>query len=255
MPLYWDVVTSFKTYKQILEKFPLLPSFPLTLMNYAEIFISPGISLGSYLMNSIVISIATTAISLFIGLLAAYGLARFRFAGRGPIAFAILLIRMIPFIAIAIPIYVMMRKLSLTNTRTALVITYTVFNLPFIIWVMRSFIEEIPPDTEESAQIDGCSRIGAFYRILIPQIAPGLVATAVFTLLLSWNEFLFALVLTRTPAAQTATVFLGSQITYERVFWGRIAAIATILCVPPVIFFILTQKKLVRGLTFGAVKG
>ena len=126
---------------------------------------------------------------------------------------------------------------------------------PFVIWMMRGFFQEVPADLEEAAMVDGCTRLGALWRVVLPLSAPGLIATSIFTFLGAWNEFAFASLLTSTKASQTTTVLIASQISFDQVFWGRIAAIATVLIVPVIVFFILVQKNLVRGLTLGAVKG
>ena len=259
LPIYWIVITSFKTNLDIFGGHPLTPPIGnATLEHYQYVFKPAGTSsvgVGAYLVNSILVTFGTIASTIVIGSMAAYGLARFSFRGRTTMSILFLVIRMMPALAIAIPLYTMINSWGLLNTRVALLVVYTAFMTPFVIWMMRGFFQEVPADLEEAAMVDGCTRLGALWRVVLPLSAPGLIATSIFTFLGAWNEFAFASLLTSTKASQTTTVLIASQISFDQVFWGRIAAIATVLIVPVIVFFILVQKNLVRGLTLGAVKG
>jgi multiple sugar transport system permease protein len=154
-----------------------------------------------------------------------------------------------------VPLFLMMRDLRLLNTKASLIIVYTAFNLPFVVWMMRGFFDEVPRDLEEAALVDGDSRMGALFRIVLPLVAPGLAATAVFCLIVSWNEFLFALVLTQTDASMTLPVGIAGRVTQYEIKWGVMSAAGAVAIVPILVFAMAMQKYLVRGLSMGAVKG
>ncbi len=249
-PAFMVVLTSFKSRLDALRMPPVWVFTP-TLSNYKEIFeLSP---FGAYFGNSLIVAGSSTFIALALGSLAAYSLARFRFRGQEQLSFWIISIRMTPPVAAAIPMFILMRQLGLLDTRTGLVIAYTTLNLPFAIWLMKGFFADIPVDLEESAMVDGCSRFGAFRRIAFPLSAPGLVATAIFCFIFTWNEFFFALILTGTRA-QTLPVTITSFIRETGIMWGQMFAAAVLIMAPMVIFTLFVQKYLVRGLTLGAVK-
>ena len=207
-----------------------------------------------YFLNTILISISSSLLAVGIGSLAAYGLARFSFKGRSSILTGILLTKVIPPIAILIPMYTIIRRLHLLDTRLSLIITYLTFNLPFVVWTMRSFFLELPLELEDSALIDGCSRLRALFRIILPLAAPGLVASMIFCVVLSWNEFLYAIVLTGDRARTLAPTIAGF-LTDKAILWGRLFAGGSIVVLPVVLFAFIIHKKLASGLTFGAVKG
>lgn len=258
LPLYWVVITSFKTNLDIFGGHPLAP--PLTsgtLDHYKYVFKetgTSGVAVASYLKNSLIVTSCTIVITMIIGTLAAYALARFQMRGRSMLAVAFLIVRMVPAMAIGIPIYHMVRSLELLNTHFALILVYSAFLTPFVIWMMRGFLLDIPAELEDSARIDGCNRLQAFWHVTIPMAAPGLMATAIFTFLGAWNEYIFASLLTSTPDAQTTTVLIAGQISFDQVYWGRTAAIATVLILPAVVFIRFMQRYLIQGLTMGAVK-
>ena len=167
----------------------------------------------------------------------------------------ILSTRMFPAIVTAVPLFLMMRDVRLLNTRASLIIVYTAFNLPFVVWMMRGFFADVPRDLEEAALVDGDSRMGALVRVVLPLVTPGLAATAVFCLIVSWNEFLFALVLTQTDAAMTLPVGIAGRVTQYEIKWGVMSAAASVAIIPILVFALALQKYLVRGLSMGAVKG
>ena len=249
-PPFMLFLTSIKTNVDAL-RYPPVWLFKPVASNYREIF--QLIPFGSYLVNSLVVALLSTFISLLVGSLAAYGLARFRFKRSKDLSFWILSIRMTPPIAAAIPIFLIMRTLRLLDTKAALILAYCTFNVPFAVWLLRSFFQEIPREIEESAMVDGCSPFGAFFRIALPLIAPGLAATGIFTFIFSWNEFLFALILTGTRA-QTVPVSLTGFIRETGIMWSHMAAAGVLAMFPMVIFTALVQRNLVKGLTMGAIK-
>ena len=244
-------VTSIKTDIDALS-FPPKWIFDPTLKNYVDILnTSP---LVDYALNSLIVASLNTLLCLIVGSMAAYGLARFKFRGADNIAFWILSIRMMPPVAAIIPIYILMKNLRLLDTPWCLVITYLTFNLPFVVWMMKGFFEEIPREIEESALIDGCSDFSVFFRIALPLVAPGLAATAIMVFIFSWNEFLFALILTGTKAVTLPVGIIG-YMKETGINWGYMTAGGILALVPVVGFMILVQKHLVKGLTLGALKG
>jgi multiple sugar transport system permease protein len=254
-PVYWMLTISLK---HEVDQFAVPPrwfSFAPTLEHYADAFVTR--SFGQYLLNSAIVAISSTVCALVLGTLAAYALARFRLPFRldRKLALWILSTRMFPAIVTAVPLFLIMRDLRLLNTQLSLVIVYTAFNLPFVVWMMRGFFAEVPRDLEEAAMVDGDSRLGAFWRVVLPLVAPGLAATAVFCLIVSWNEFLFALVLTQTDAAMTLPVGIAGRVTQYEIKLGVMSAAGVVAMLPILIFALSVQKYLVRGLSLGAVKG
>jgi multiple sugar transport system permease protein len=243
-------LTSIKTELDALS-FPPKWVFTPTIKNYAEIFkTSP---LVGYALNSLIVASVNTVVCLFLGSMAAYSLARFKFRGADNIAFWILSIRMMPPVAAIIPIYVLMKNLRILDTPWCLVITYLTFNLPFVVWMLKGFFEDIPREIEESALIDGCSEFGVFRKIALPLVAPGLAATAILAFIFSWNEFLFALILTGTKAVTLPVGIIG-YMKETGINWGYMTAGGILALIPVIIFTILVQRHLVKGLTLGALK-
>jgi multiple sugar transport system permease protein len=253
VPLLWMVETSLKPNREISQDGTLFPHTP-TFQNYRSLF--SGRDFGSYLTNSILITAASVLFSLVLGTLAAYAIARFRL-WRGAerwVALGLLTARILPPIVIIVPAYLLMQRLGLLNTRIGLIVIYSAFNVSFVVWMMESFFREIPVDLEEAAMVDGDSRLAAFRRIVLPLAAPGLVATAIFAVIVTYNEFLFALVLTSTPDAETMPVGAATLIGRINVDWGAMSAAGVVGALPIVIFALVVQRHLVRGLTMGAVK-
>ena len=252
-PFWWMIDESFKQPVEIFSGTNLYPHHPTT-ANYRALF--DVYHFGSYLENSILIVAVTVAFSLVLGTLAAYGLARFnmRFGLNQSALVVALLVRMIPAILLVIPLYLMLAKWGLLNTRIGLVIIYTGINTSFVIWMMQSFLAEIPRDIEEAAMVDGDSRLTALWRVVIPLAAPGLAATAIFSVIATYNDFLIALSLTSTPAAQTVPVGVSTLIGKIEIQVGPMAAAGVIGALPIVIFALIVQRHFVRGLTLGAVK-
>jgi multiple sugar transport system permease protein len=206
-----------------------------------------------FIQNSAIAAVSSTAVAVIFGAPAAYTLARFRFKARSNLAFWILSLRMTPPIAAIIPLFILLRTFQLLDTLQGLILVYTTFNLPFVIWLMRGFFEDLPIELEESAMVEGCSRYGAFFRVALVLASPGLAAAAIFTFLFTWNEFLFALILTGT-SARTMPVAVQLFMRETGIDWGHMCAAAVVMMVPMLIFTLFIKRYLVRGLTFGAVK-
>lgn len=253
IPLVWMLLTSIKSNREITQETSLVPQ-ALTTANYVSLF--SGREFGAYLTNSIIVTATSVAIALALGTMAAYVLARFRlWAGMERyVGFSLLMVRLLPPVVIIIPIFLVAQQLGLLNTQLSLIVVYATFNVTIVVWMMESFFREIPVDLEEAAMVDGDTRFTAFRRIVLPLAAPGLVATGIFAAITTYNEFLFALVLTSTPAAETMPVGAATLIGRINVDWGAMSAAGVVGALPIVIFSLFVQKHLVRGLTMGAVK-
>lgn len=248
-PFLWMVRVSFLNKVSIYD--PLNLAAPMTLDNYRSI-IESGI--GKYFANSFIVAIFSTLISLVLGCFAAYGFARYNWAKREDRAFWVLSQKFLPAMAVVIPYFTMAAAFKLLDTQILLVICYTTFNIPFTIWMMRGFIEDLPKELEEAAFVDGCSRMQSIRHIVFPLILPGLVATSIFCIINSWNEFVFANFLT-TINAKTVPTSVMMYLSVSGVKWGEMAATGVLAVLPVMIFAISVQKHMVRGLTFGSVKG
>lgn len=251
LPVYWMVNTSLKNQVEVFTSPPTLWPQNLTFANYVNLFTRRH--LGTYLFNSVVIVGSAVVLSLMMGSLAGYSLARFSRLQQ-KLNFWVLAPRMIPPVALVVPLFLMLQEIGLINRKLGLILVYTAFNLPFVAWMMRSFFQEIPVDLEEAAMVDGAGRLRSFRDIVLPLVAPGLAATAIFSLIITYNEFFFALILTSTPAAATLPVGTAALIGKTQTLYGEMAAAGVVAAVPLVIFALLVQRHLVRGLTMGAVK-
>lgn len=260
IPVYWMVSSSLKLPKDILAIPPKI-FFKPTLSNYKSVLTgktetgkTPTVKdFPKYLLNSVIVSFTSTFIAIILSLPAAYTLARYKFRGKGVMGWYILITRMLPQFGILIPFYTMFSKLKLIDTYFALILINLTFTLPFAVWMMKGFIQEIPSELEEAAQVDGCTRTQAIFKIILPLAIQGITATAVFSIILCWNEFLFALILTGTKA-KTATVIIYNFVTFREVIWGGLTAAGTLITLPILIFFLFVQKNFIRGLTMGAIK-
>ena len=252
-PVYWMVSTAFKPEIDILRYDPKFLPSPVTLEHFTTALTKPGFP--TYLRNSLLVTLSAVGLALAVALLAAFALARLRFRGRKGFLVMVLLVQMAPFEALLIPFFLTMRDLDLLNRLPALTITYFVFTLPFTIWMLRGFVAAVPAELEEAALLDGCSRPQAFLRVVFPLLAPGLVATSIYGFITAWNEFLFALVLMRDQAHQTLPLWLASFRTAFGNDWGGTMAASTLFTLPVLAFFLIVQRRMVAGLTAGAVKG
>ena len=249
-PFLWLVLMSFKTNAEIF-RFPPRLFFEATWANYAALWTS---EFRNSFANSLIVGVVSTVLSLLIGVPAAYALSRWTTRSGGTITLWILASRMAPPIAFTIPYFLVYRHLELLDTLTGLVIIYLTFNLSLVIWMMRPFYDRLPRSLEEAAWIDGATMWQGFYRIILPLSGPGLAATAILCFLFAWNDFFFALILTRTEA-MTAPVAVVNFMNYEGWEWGKIAAGGSLVMAPVLIFSLAVRRYLVSGLTAGAVKG
>jgi len=249
-PIVYLLITSFKP-PELTFAIPPVWSFTPTLQNYREVLSSDFMS---YLTNSVVVALTTTLVALVLGSFAAFGFARFRFRGAFWLRMSALIPQMLPPITIIVPLYVIFNGMKLTDTRTALIISYLTFTIPLAIWLMIGFFEDVPEDLEESAMIDGCTRFQALRKITLPIVTPGLAATAILNFMYCWNEFLYAVILTGRNA-RTLPVTITSFMTNKAILWGRIAAAGSLVLIPILIFALIAQRYLIRGLSKGAVKG
>lgn len=210
--------------------------------------------LDRYLLNSLFVGLISTGVTLALGCMAAYGLARFRFPGRQAVAYTTLLLRTVPLAVLAIPVFLVWNEWRLVNSLWGLVLLYVAVNLPFTIWLLYGFVLQVPIELEEAAALDGCGPVRVFTKVLLPLMAPGLAAASIFTFRIAWNEFILALVLTDRHT-RTLPVAASLFITDMGVDWGRVMAMASLIAIPPLIFTFVAARQIITGLTAGAVKG
>jgi N,N'-diacetylchitobiose transport system permease protein len=253
-PVFWMISTAFKSNDEIVSYTPTWFSLNPTVRHFRDAVNTPFF--WTDLKNSLIIVSATVGISIALAFLAAVALAKYRFGGRKAFIVLMIGIQMLPQVGLIIPLYVVLARYHQVNALTGVIVTYMTFALPFCVWTLRGFIINIPRELEEAAMVDGNTRLGAFLKILLPLAAPGLVATAVFTFITSWNEYIFARVLLNDQGKQTLTVWLSSFLGSSRnTDWGALMAGSTLTAIPVVIFFLLIQRRIAFGLTAGAVKG
>jgi N,N'-diacetylchitobiose transport system permease protein len=252
-PVYWMVSTAFKPGHDILSYTPQwFPAHP-TLSNFTDAMHQQFF--WNAVKNSLFVVSIVVALSLVLAFLAALALAKFNFYGRKPFIVIILGVQMVPLAALIIPLYIMMSRLGQVDKLSGVIVMYLTFVLPFAVWTLRGFLLGVPKELEESAMVDGATRFGAFVRILLPLVGPGLVATSIFAFIQAWNEFIIAYVFLHTPEKQTLMVWLASFTTLRGTDWGPLMAGATLCSLPVVVFFLLVQRRIAFGLTAGAVKG
>ena len=252
-PVYWMVATAFKPGQQILSYTPQwIPTHP-TLSNFRDAIHQPFF--WNAVKNSLIVVSAVVALSVVLAFLASLALAKFRFYGRKAFIVLILGVQMVPLAALIIPLYILMSRLGQIDKLTGVIAMYLTFVLPFTVWTMRGFLLGIPKELEEAAMVDGATRFGAFVRVLLPLVGPGLVATSIFAFIQAWNEFIIAYVFLHTPEKQTLMVWLASFTTLRGTDWGPLMAGATLSALPVVVFFLLVQRRIAFGLTAGSVRG
>jgi N,N'-diacetylchitobiose transport system permease protein len=253
-PVFWMLSTALKSNDQIYSFNPVwFPGHP-TLEHFRNAINRPYF--WTDIKNSVIVVVAVVAIAIALSFFAALALAKYRFGGRKAFIVLVIGIQMLPQAGLIIPLYVVLAKYNQVNKLTGVILVYLTFALPFCVWTLRGFLLGIPKDLEEAAMVDGSTRLGAFVRILLPLVAPGLVATAVFAFITSWNEFIFANTLLHDGTHQTITVWLSYLYGGNRfVDWGAIMAASTLISIPVVIFFLLVQRRIAFGLTSGAVRG
>ena len=249
-PLYWIALTSIKPTVHINSKVPVW-LFEPTIKHYAEAF--TRFEFGKALVNSSVIVISATFITMVLALMAAYALARMRMRGADTTSLVILSLRFMPAVVIAMPFYLMYQRLGLIDTHLGMIVIYVGFGLPFAVWLLRGFLLDLPRDIEEAARLDGLGWLQILGRIILPLSGPGIAVTAIFTFVFNWNEFLFALYITQS-AAVTLPIQISKMIDLYNVLWGTISGAVVMQLVPMVIVVFLLQRHMIRGLALGAVK-
>jgi multiple sugar transport system permease protein len=249
-PIAWLVLTSFKPSAEVLSV--ALPS-RLTLENYQTVL--ETFPVGQYFVNSVAIAIGSTLISLVTGSLAAYSLSQYRFRVRMPILLMTLLMRLLPSVALGIPLFYLFSAVRLTNTMPGLILAHTAIQLPLVIWIMLGFFEDTPAELIQAGLVDGCNRFNVIYRIVLPIVTPGLAVAAIFSYLLSWNNLDLALILAPTPRLVTMPVGISNMNLLYGVRWDLMGAAAVMYIIPTILLALLLQRYIVRGLTLGAVKG
>ena len=264
LPIYSMLTISFKLPSEVVKMPPVLFS-NLTLANYKTVLFGEklegtnlisgaDVSFAKALLNSLFVGLSATGLALLLGVPPAYVLARFEFKRKRDVALFILSTRFAPPLAVLIPYYIAFSRLRLLDTHIALIAMYTVMNLSMVVWMMMGFFKELPREIEDAALVDGCTRLAALRYITLPLVAPGVAATTIFVMMMSWNEFAFAVFLTST-VARTAPVAVLAYIRYMHVAWGPLAAAGTVISLPVIAFVLIFQQRLVRGLTLGAIHG
>ena len=251
-PFLWMLVTSIKTDQEAVAIPPTLWPKKPTLEAYVQILLCGNFPI--WFMNSTIISAGTALLSTLIGSTAGYGFSRFKFAGRATLIGIILASQMLPGVLLVGPYFKMLATVDLYNTYPGLILAFTAITLPFSTWMLKGFIDSVPEELDDAALIDGCSALGAFTRVIMPLIAPGMVATVIFAFLLAWGDLLWVLVLTSGEKMTTVTLGLTRLVTQFRIIWPQLMAGSAIAALPPLVLYMLLQDYLVAGLTAGAVK-
>jgi len=252
-PFFWMLSTSLKESSEVFASPPTLVPRHLTLGNFARLLTETNFA--TYFGNSLTVSFATVVLTLGVSAVGAYGLTRFRFPGRETIAALILLTYMFAPIMVIIPFYILVKQLGLVNTHLALVLSYTTFCLPFCLWLLRAFFQSVPLELEEAALVDGAHRGRAVWHVVLPLALPGIIAAGIFTFILAWNDFLFALVLISSDELKTLPVGVNDLFNATIVDWGMIMAAGVMITLPTVGFFAGVQRYLIRGWGSGGLKG
>jgi ABC-type glycerol-3-phosphate transport system permease component len=251
-PFYWAIVSSFTPEARLFQRPSLVPT-TLVLDHYRALFTERNFWVP--IRNSLIVAGATTAICVTVGGLCAYALARLSFRGKGPLLGLILAVSVFPQISVVSPLYLLLRRLHLINTYPGLILPYLTFAMPLTVWLLVGFFRQLPAELEEAAMVDGASRLRALREVILPLALPGLAATAILTFVYSWNEFLFALSFTLGPERQTVPVAIALFRGQYQVPWGQILAAAIVATAPVALLVLLFQRRIVQGLTAGAVKG
>lgn len=251
-PIILMLLTSLKLKVDIFNEVSTFIFMP-TLKNYSSVLNDP--SLMRYLGNSLIVGLISTGLTLVMGCMTAYAIVRFRFMGRDTVSLTTLLMRMIPPAVLTVPVFAIWTfQYELGNTLHGLILVYVAINLPFVIWILQSFIEQVPIQLEEAARVDGANPFQVFFLVVLPVIKPGLAAAAIFTFRIAWNEFILALVLTNR-ATRTTPVHISLFMTEHNIDWGQIMAMGMLIAIPPIIFTFVASKQIITGMTAGAVKG
>jgi multiple sugar transport system permease protein len=251
VPLYWMVTTAIKTNKELYEDFSYVPR-QMTLENFERVIVRE--ELLTNIRNSFSVAMSTTLFTVVVSAMAAFSIVRYRYRGRDWIGRVILFKYLLPSAMLFIPLYVIVTALGLGNTQQGLMLTYLTFTIPFCTWMLMGYFRGMPIELEEQAMVDGCSKIGALMRILLPLSAPGLVASAIFSFTLAWNEFLLALVITMDQSTMTVPIKLTMMVVGDQYIWGQLMAGAVLASIPVAVLYFIGQRFVVQGLAAGAVK-
>jgi multiple sugar transport system permease protein len=253
IPFYWMIATSLKYDKEIYGyEATLIPQRP-TLANYATVFRETPYLL--YLRNSVAVAVGSTVLSMIIAVLGAYAIARLNFPGRALLARSLVFTYLVPTSLLFIPMFALMSVLRLTDSLHGLIIAYLGFDVPFCTWLLMGYFKSVPVELEEAARVDGCNRVGALLRVVLPMSLPALVVVTFFSFTHAWNEFRYAYVFTSTTSARTVTTGLVNFMSQDVFFWGPLMASTVMSALPPVLMFLVFQRWVVKGLTLGGVKG
>jgi N,N'-diacetylchitobiose transport system permease protein len=252
-PVYWMVNSSFEPNGQITSLTPSFFPVHFTFQNFVSAINRPYFLIDA--RNSLIVVVSAVILVLVVAFLAATAVTRFQLRGARAFLVLILVVQMVPTTALVIPMFLILDKAKLIDSFPGLILTYIALTLPFTIWMLRGFVRGIPIDLEEAALVDGCNRLGAFRRILLPLVLPGLISTGVFAFITAWNDFLFANVIMQQQYRQTLPVWLFGFVTNTGIDYGGLMASCTLFALPVVIFFMIVQRRMISGLTAGAVKG
>ena len=257
-PVLWILETSIKENRDVYAVPAKIFSFDVTMQHFKDVFVARGgegrSDLSTSFLNSVIVAGASTLLATVLGVPAAWAYSRFTLKAKKDQLFFILSTRFMPPVVVVIPIFLMYRELGLIDTKLGLILIYAAFNVPFTIWMMKGFVDEVPAEYEDAAMLDGYTRFQAFWRVTLPLLIPGIAATAVFALIFSWNEFVFAIFLTSSQDVRTAPPAIAGLIGGTTVDWGLVAASATVFAIPVLVFAYLVRKHLVAGVTLGAVR-
>lgn len=252
-PFYYMILTSLRSPRDVYNRDEMLTPARLNLHNYEIVLTSSRI--GIWMKNSIIVAFSSTTLSVIIGILAAYSLARLKFLGSENLAKSVLFSYLVPGSLLFIPLFLIVSNLQLLNTLWALIISYQTFNVPFVTWMLLGYFRTLPVELEDAARIDGCNRMGVLWRIILPLAAPGIITAFIFGFTNSWNEFLLAAVMAQRDELRTFPIGLYSFQVGDVLLWGQLMAAALIATLPIVILFMFVQRYVVQGLTLGSVKG
>ena len=260
VPGAWVVLTAFRPNVEVMARPPVWIPQQWTLNNFLGIFgLLPerqqGLPVTNYFINSLVISLTSTFVAILIGMMGGYAFARYRFKGKGALFLSFMLSRTVPGVALSLPLFILWSRIGLIDTKFGLILVYMAINIPFTIWLTDGFFRQIPADLSEAAQIDGCTRWQAFWKVEFPLARSGLASAGIFAFLTAWNEFALASQLTRTTASKTMPVGLMDFTAQFTVDWTGMSAMAVLIIIPALILTFIVQKHLIAGLTFGGVKG
>lgn len=258
LPGLWVVLNSFRPTVEIMAKPPVWIPDRLNLDHYRAMFGTigqGGIPVGRYFLNSLVVSLTSTAVAILVGIAGGYAFARYRFGGKSALFVGFMLTRAVPGVALSLPLFIVFARLGIIDTHFGLILAYVAMNVPFSIWLIDGFFRQVPRELAEAAEIDGCTRWQAFWRVEFPVARAGVASAAIFAFLTSWNEYALASQLTRSVYSKTMPVGLLDFTSEFTINWGGMCALAVLMIVPALILTFIVQKHLISGLTFGGVKG